>query len=137
MADTMQFDLVSPERSLASLQATEVQIPGSDGDMTAMPDHAPLITTLRPGILTVTAPEGASRYAVTGGFAEITASGTSVLAEMAMPADDVTQDILDTMVRNAADARDNAAVEQKDDMAKQLADIGALATELGMSVTLP
>ena len=49
MADTMQFDLVSPEKSLASLAAREVQIPGSEGDMTAMPDHAPTITTLRPG----------------------------------------------------------------------------------------
>ena len=47
MADTLQFDLVSPERSLASMQVSEVQIPGSDGDMTAMADHAPTITTLR------------------------------------------------------------------------------------------
>jgi F-type H+-transporting ATPase subunit epsilon len=50
---TMQFDLVSPERRLASLQASEVQIPGADGDMVAMPGHAPVITTLRPGILRV------------------------------------------------------------------------------------
>ena len=47
---TMQFDLVSPERSLASLDVTAVQIPGADGDMTAMADHAPTITTLRPEI---------------------------------------------------------------------------------------
>ena len=53
MADTMQFDLVSPERRLASAQVASVQIPGADGDMTAMPDHAPTITTLRPGILKV------------------------------------------------------------------------------------
>ena len=69
MANTMQFDLVSPERSLASLSATAVQIPGADGDMTAMPDHAPTITTLRPGLLKVEAPEGSSEYLVTGGFA--------------------------------------------------------------------
>jgi len=48
MAETMQFDLVSPERRLASVKASAVQIPGADGDMTAMPDHAPTITTLRP-----------------------------------------------------------------------------------------
>ena len=53
MADTMQFDLVSPERRVAALEVTSVQIPGADGDMTAMPGHAPLITTLRPGILRV------------------------------------------------------------------------------------
>ena len=45
---TLQFDLVSPERRLASLEATEVRVPGADGDMTAMADHAPTITTLRP-----------------------------------------------------------------------------------------
>jgi F-type H+-transporting ATPase subunit epsilon len=53
MANTMQFDLVSPERRLASLEVTAVQIPGAEGDLTAMPGHAPLITTLRPGILRV------------------------------------------------------------------------------------
>ena len=57
MAETMQFDLVSPERRLASLQVTSVQIPGADGDMTAMEGHAPTITTLRPGILSVEGPE--------------------------------------------------------------------------------
>ena len=47
---TIQFDLVSPERKLASLDASEIQIPGSDGDFTAMAEHAPIITTLRPGL---------------------------------------------------------------------------------------
>ena len=88
MADTMQFDLVSPERRLASLKASAVQIPGTDGDMTAMPDHAPTITTLRPGILKVTAPDGGSEYVVTGGFAEIGADGITVLAEQAFPVDE-------------------------------------------------
>jgi F0F1-type ATP synthase epsilon subunit len=50
MADMMQFDLVSPERRLASLEVSEVRVPGADGDMTAMADHAPTITTLRPGM---------------------------------------------------------------------------------------
>ena len=58
MADTVQFDLVSPERLLASVEATEVQIPGTDGDMTAMADHTPLITTLRPGVVRASGPEG-------------------------------------------------------------------------------
>ena len=60
MANTLQFDLVSPERRLASLEVTEVQLPGADGDMTAMADHAPTITTLRPGLLQVNGPEGTS-----------------------------------------------------------------------------
>ena len=53
MADTMQFDLVSPERSLVSVAAREVRLPGTDGDLTAMPGHAPTIVTLRPGMVTV------------------------------------------------------------------------------------
>ncbi len=99
MADTMQFDLVSPERSLASLQATAVQLPGADGDLTAMPNHAPTITTLRPGIVRVESPEGNAEFAVTGGFAEVTANGTSVLAERALPVSEVTQDVLDASFR--------------------------------------
>ena len=77
---TMQFDLVSPERRLASLEVTAVQIPGADGDLTAMPGHAPVITNLRPGILKVESPSGNTDYVVTGGFAEIV-GGLSDLAE--------------------------------------------------------
>ena len=88
MAETMQFDLVSPERSLASFEATEVQIPGADGDMTAMADHVPTITTLRPGLLRVVSTDGTHEFLVTGGFAEVTANSASVLAENAMPRDE-------------------------------------------------
>ena len=65
MANTMQFDLVSPERRLASLEVSSVLIPGADGDLTAMPGHAPVITNLRPGILKVEAPSGKTAYVVT------------------------------------------------------------------------
>ena len=85
MANTLQFDLVSPERKLASVQATEVQIPGADGDMTAMEGHAATITTLRPGILKAVSAQGTQAFAVTGGFAEISATGVTVLAERAIP----------------------------------------------------
>ncbi|MBN2761214.1 MAG: F0F1 ATP synthase subunit epsilon [Rhodobacteraceae bacterium] len=86
MADMLQFDLVSPERKLASGLARAVQIPGADGDLTAMPDHAPTITTLRPGVLVVEGASGEDRYVVTGGFAEISPEATTVLAERAYPA---------------------------------------------------
>ena len=74
-----------PERRLASMEARAVRIPGTEGDMTAMPDHAPTITTLRPGILTVETASGSEEYLVTGGFAEIGAEGTTVLAEIELP----------------------------------------------------
>ncbi|MEE2943748.1 MAG: F0F1 ATP synthase subunit epsilon [Pseudomonadota bacterium] len=132
MATTMQFDLVSPERALASLQASAVQIPGADGDMTAMPDHAPTITTLRPGVLTVEGPDGTSSYAVTGGFAEINAEGTSVLAEKAIPTADITAADMEELIATAKDAAENAAAENKDAAAKALADMEALRAALNV-----
>ncbi len=134
MADTMQFDLVSPERMLASVQASEVQIPGAEGDMTAMPDHAPTITTLRPGLLRVVSAEGTQDYLVTGGFAEITATSTSVLAEQAMPREEVTQDVLDGLMSDAKAARDSATPDSSDAALKLVADLTSAAEEFGLTV---
>ncbi len=125
MADTLQFDLVSPERKLASVQASEVLIPGAEGDMTALPDHAPTITTLRPGFLRVVSAEGTQEYLVTGGFAEITQTSASVLAEQAVPRDEVTREMLDEMHARASEAHAAAPDEQKDLAAKVVADIAA------------
>ncbi|SMX36882.1 F0F1 ATP synthase subunit epsilon [Octadecabacter ascidiaceicola] len=103
MAD-FKFDLVSPERRLAEMEATEVQIPGADGDMTAMADHAPTITTLRPGILAVTHSGGVEEYIVSGGFAEITGTGVSVLAEKAIPKSEATAEQMEKLVADATAA---------------------------------
>ena len=81
MADTMQFALVSPERSLESRLVREVRLPGSDGDLTALPGHAPVILTLRPGMVTLVGDDGrAVEFVVTGGFAEISPEGGTLLA---------------------------------------------------------
>lgn len=139
MADTMQFDLVSPERRLASMQVTSVQIPGADGDMTAMEGHAPTITTLRPGVLSVEGPEGSEDYVVTGGFAEIRADGVSVLAERAVTKGDMTQDHLDEMIEEAKNMYSQAkeAFENEpgpvDDAAKLLSDMVAMGEHMGLS----
>ncbi len=136
MADTVQFDLVSPERLLASVKVTAVQIPGADGDMTAMPDHAPTITTLRPGLLVTEGPDGKAEYVVTGGFAEISAQGISVLAERAIPKADVTKADHDAMVKEAEEAlaRAKEAFENEpgpvDDAAKLLADMVAVGDHI-------
>ncbi|MGJ8611135.1 MAG: F0F1 ATP synthase subunit epsilon [Octadecabacter sp.] len=108
MAD-FKFDLVSPERRLAELDASEVQIPGTDGDMTAMANHAPTITTLRPGILSVTHSGGVTDYIVSGGFAEISPTGVSVLAEKAFPKDDITAEQMQGLVDDAHAAHQSAA----------------------------
>ncbi len=135
----MQFDLVSPERSLASLQAASVQIPGADGDMTVMSDHAPTITTLRPGVLTIEAAGGAQEYVVTGGFAEIGTAGISVLAERAVARSEMTQDIMNEMFDEAQDAyaRIKEANGAVDDAAKTLADIAAVGSEIGLATKQP
>ena len=139
MADTMQFDLVSPERRLASAQVASVQIPGADGDMTAMPDHAPTITTLRPGLLTVDGPDGQSQYVVTGGFAEITATGVSVLAERALAKEDMTQETMDEIMEEARTmyTKVKEAFENEpgpvDDAAKLLSDMVAMGDHMGLT----
>jgi F-type H+-transporting ATPase subunit epsilon len=142
MADTMQFDLVSPERSLMSAQVKSVQIPGADGDMTAMPNHAPLITTLRPGILTVHTEKGTEEFVVTGGFAELGES-LSVLAERAVPRGDVDQAAYEAMVDEAHAAYKQTKETYKnepgpvDDAAKLLSDMVAIGGHIGLSPKQP
>ena len=133
----MRLDIVTPEKRLLSADATAVQIPGSEGDMTVMADHAPLITTLRPGVLVVDAADGSQSFAVTGGFAEVTAESTSVLAEQAMPVAEMTQEILDALVAEADAARKAAPPELADLTAKVLADMVALGEALGLSAKQP
>jgi F-type H+-transporting ATPase subunit epsilon len=134
----MQFDLVSPERRVASLEVTSVQIPGADGDMTAMPGHAPLITTLRPGILRVESTGGTQEYVVTGGFAEI-GENLSVLAERALPRQEMTQETFDAIVEEARAALNNARevfVNEPgpvDDAAKLLSDMVAMGGDIGLN----
>jgi F-type H+-transporting ATPase subunit epsilon len=138
MADTMQFDLVSPERRVASLEVTSVQIPGADGDMTAMPGHAPLITTLRPGILRVESTGGTQEYVVTGGFAEI-GENLSVLAERALPREEMTQETFDAILEEARAALNTAKevyVNEPgpvDDAAKLLSDMVAMGGDIGLN----
>jgi F-type H+-transporting ATPase subunit epsilon len=130
MASTLQFDLVSPERRLASVQATEVQIPGANGDLTAMEGHAATITSLRPGLLKVVNTEGTKSYVVTGGFAEISATGVTVLAEQAVPLDEMTPAQLDALVAEASAAA--AASADKDTADKAVADLQAMRAAAGI-----
>ena len=135
----VQFDLVSPERLLASVEASEVQIPGADGDMTAMEGHAPTITTLRPGVLRVVHSGGTDEYVVSGGFAEITAKGVSVLAEQALPRGEMTQEVFNAMIADAKAAMKSAEEVFKnepgpvDDAAKLISDMVAMGDHIGLT----
>lgn len=132
MADTLDFELVSPERRLAALAAREVRIPGAEGDLTVMPDHAALITNLRPGLLKATGDAGESAYVVTGGFAEITATSASVLAERAMPLDEVTADFMEELIAAARGAAESAPAGTRDAADKAVADLEALRSSVGV-----
>ena len=137
MAAKMQFDLVSPERRLASMAVDAVQIPGADGDLTAMADHAPLITTLRPGVLRVDGAGGGaeSAYFITGGFADVAGPAITVLAEQAMPASEVTADVMDGFINQARAAYDklrdvDASQTGVDAAAKLVADLELAKAQL-------
>ncbi|MDA9223319.1 F0F1 ATP synthase subunit epsilon [Tateyamaria sp.] len=136
----MQFELVSPERNLASLDAASVTVPGADGDMTVMIGHAPTITMLRPGLLRVEVNDAVQEFVVTGGFAEIGATGMSVLAERAVLKDDMTQDQMDEMFDEAQDFYQRAkdiksdGAGMIDEAEKFLADLSTMSSELGLKI---
>ncbi|TCV70901.1 ATP synthase F1 subcomplex epsilon subunit [Neorhizobium sp. R1-B] len=95
MADAFNFELVSPERLLVSEKATEVVIPATLGEMTVLANHAPTMTTIKPGIVSVKLASGQiNKYVVFGGFADILPTSCTLLAESAVPASEVTRDTL-------------------------------------------
>jgi F-type H+-transporting ATPase subunit epsilon len=125
MVDKIAFDLVSPERLLLSDAADMVTVPGMEGYMGVMAGHAPIISTLRPGTITVQgATEGDVRYFVRGGFTEITTQKITVLAEEAIPLAEVNVATLDQRIRDAeedvtaakSDAEKARAIEALDDL---------------------
>jgi F-type H+-transporting ATPase subunit epsilon len=91
MASTMKFELVSPERVLLSGDAEQVLIPGAEGDMGILPGHAPVVSTLRPGILEIALTSSKSRIFVKSGFAEVSPDRVTVLADRAFDMADMDQ----------------------------------------------
>src|SRR5256885_9917511 len=113
MAEAFQFELVSPERLLVSEQVESVVIPGAEGEMTVMAKHAPVMTTIKPGVVTVKAAGGAEeRYVVFGGFADILPSGCTLLAESAVHVHDIDRADL---TRRIQEAKEDAADAQDDE----------------------
>ncbi|MDB5523343.1 MAG: atpC [Rhizobium sp.] len=130
MADSFNFELVSPERLLLSASATEVVLPGSEGEMTVMANHAPTMTTIRPGILTVKDTSGAAqRFVVFGGFADILPSGCTVLAESALAVADFKKDALTSRVAQAkADLASATSDDAKTRIAQLISDLDSLSS---------
>jgi F-type H+-transporting ATPase subunit epsilon len=101
MADQIAFDLVSPERLLLSTEADMVTIPGSEGYMGVMAGHMPLISTLRTGMIDVNKDGRDTRYFIRGGFAEVSPSRLTVLADEAIPMSELALEVLDQRIRDA------------------------------------
>jgi len=88
------FELVSPEKLLFSGDVAQVDVPGVEGDFGVLAEHAPMITTLRPGILTVHAAGGEQKIVVFGGFAEVSKDGLTVLADVAEAVEDIDREMI-------------------------------------------
>ncbi|KQQ11941.1 ATP synthase F0F1 subunit epsilon [Methylobacterium sp. Leaf123] len=104
---TFHFDFVGPERTLYSGEVEAVQLPGSEGEMTVLPGHAPVLTTLKVGVITVTETTGnGKRIYVQGGFADIGPKSVTVLAERAAPIEEVTPAMIDQEIEAVELVRD-------------------------------
>lgn len=106
---TFHFDFVGPERTLYSGEVEAVQLPGVEGEMTVLPGHAPVLTALKVGVITVTVTETAGngkRIYVQGGFADIGPTSVTVLAERAAPIEELTPAQIDKEIEAAELARD-------------------------------
>jgi F-type H+-transporting ATPase subunit epsilon len=132
MAETLQFDLVSPERRLVSVEASQVQIPGIAGDFTALPNHAPFLTTLRPGIVRVHAGGSVDEYIVLGGFAEISPGSASVLAERAVPRGEATAELLTEFEGEAERALGEVPDDTRQVAEQRLRDVRVLRRNLSL-----
>jgi F-type H+-transporting ATPase subunit epsilon len=95
---TFHFELVSPEKLLFSGDVEQVDIPGAEGDFGVLAGHAPMVTTLRPGILTVHAAGGEQKMVVLGGFAEVSEAGLTILADLAEKAADLDRAVITTRI---------------------------------------
>ena len=112
MADKVAFELVTPEKIMTSIEADMVVAPGGDGNFGVLPGHAPLLSTLRPGIVDIYEGEIVSaRIFVGGGFAEVTDEGFTVLAEEAVAVEDIDAAAASERLEKAQDALADAEEE--------------------------
>lgn len=121
---TFSFELVSPERVLFSGEATQVVVPASEGEITVLANHAPFMSALRAGVVTI---DGSKRLFVRGGFADVSASGLTLLAEQAVAVEDINVEKLAGQIKDAEeDLRDAKSDEARDRAAEALEGLKAM-----------
>ncbi|WP_018388216.1 F0F1 ATP synthase subunit epsilon [Ancylobacter sp. FA202] len=126
---TFPFELVSPERLVYSGAVTEVIVPGAEGEFGILAGHAPFVSTLKPGVLTIKGDGGPKKLFVRGGFAEANPQGLTVLAETAIPLAELRAENLAKMIRDAQedveDARDELTRASRQQFLEQLTSAAA------------
>ena len=129
---TFHFDLVSPERLVFSGEVEHVVVPGSEGEFGVLAFHAPFVSMLRPGILSILGPGAPQRIVVGGGFAEVAPEGLTVLAELAVPVEEFSRADLVRQIKeteeDVADAKDDAL---RDKLRRRLEQLQQLQVALG------
>ena len=127
----LHFEFVSPENVLFSGEVDQVDLPGAEGDMGIFAEHAPMVTTLRPGIVTVFRGGAREAIVITGGFAEVGPAGLTILADRAVARADFDMQMLATEIKHAeedvADATDQAV---RDKLVRHLEQLKALQAAL-------
>jgi len=130
----LQFELVSPEKLLVSKPVVMVTVPGGEGDYGIMADHAPMITTVRPGVIAVYERDDSAvtdRIFIAGGFAEVTAERCTLLAEEAMPVADLNREAIQADIKilteSLASAPESARLPLENRLAIAEAKLQALA----------
>lgn len=116
MADGVKIEIVSPERLVLSEQARSVVVPGADGYFTVLGDHAPLMTTLKPGFITVTDSANVAHvFYVQGGFADVAPTGLTILAEEARPVADFNRSEIEALIATGMTALEAARTAEEQD----------------------
>ncbi len=114
MAETFRFELVSPERVLVSADVGEVIVPGSEGEFTVLPRHAPVISTLRPGIVRTPGLGGnLGEIYVRSGFADVTPESLTILAEQALPVAEIDRAMVAEEIRLVEEELADAENEER------------------------
>ena len=119
MAELLDFELVSPERRLAKAKVAMVVVPGVEGDFGVLPGHAPMMSTIRPGAIPIHEADGGPatmRFFIDGGFAEVTETGLTILAEKATPVAEIDVAAVATQLAAARQAGDDAAIARLEAM---------------------
>jgi F-type H+-transporting ATPase subunit epsilon len=131
---TFHFALVSPEQVLFSGQVEHVVVPGSEGEFGVLAGHAPLIASLRPGILKILGPGQPQRIMVLGGFAEVGPEGLTVLADTAVPVEEVDPSVIAGEIKDTEeDIVDAKSDRERDKLRQKVDQLRAMQAALGQS----